>query len=90
MNSTAYLANEENYTLFTFGDTRLKFIGPYSLEKYEKVVSWDNGYLVVMAKYAHNKETEEEYIDLIPILEDLCMDSEKFLKPIKSVEVKYA
>lgn len=90
MNSTAYLANERNYTLFTFGDTRLKFIGPYSLEKYEKVVSWDNGYLVVMTKYAHNKEAEEEYIDLIPILEDLCMDSEKFLKPIKSVEVKYA
>ena len=50
MSSTAYLANERNYTLFTFGDTRLKFIGPYSLEKYEKVVSWDNGYLVVMAK----------------------------------------
>lgn len=25
---------------------------------------WDNGYLVVMAKYKHNDKSEEEYIDV--------------------------
>lgn len=25
---------------------------------------WDNGYLVVMAKYKYNNKTEEEYVDV--------------------------
>lgn len=48
---------------------------------------WDNGYLVVMAKYKHNEKPEEEYIDLVPILQNLYFDVDKFLNPIKSVEV---
>lgn len=90
MNDTAYLSSEDNYTFFTFNDTRLKFIAPYSLQKYEKVITWDNGYIEVMTKYSHNKELEEEYIDLQPVLENLCMNPQEFLQPIKKVEVKYA
>ena len=89
MNHTAILSNEGCYTIFSFGDTRLKFIDPYSLEKYESVVKWDNGYLFVMAKYSHQKEAEEEYIDLIPVLEGLYMDKDKFLAPIKEVKIEY-
>jgi hypothetical protein len=85
---TAYLSSKGRYTIFRYGDTELKIIAPYSLERYEKVVEWDNGYLVVMAKYSHNKDLEEEYIDLIPVLKELYMD-EDFLKPIKNVEVQY-
>ena len=70
----AYLSNEGQYTVFSFGETRLKFIAPYSLERYESVVQWDKGYLVVMAKYAHNNDLEEEYIDLIPILRSPMYD----------------
>ena len=84
MDCKAYLSNEGQYT-----DTRLKFIAPYSLERYESVVEWDNGYLVVMAKYAHNKNAEEEYIDLLPILKNLHIKPEEFLRPIKSVEICY-
>jgi hypothetical protein len=51
------------------------------------VVKWDDGYLVVLAKYVHNAEPEEEYIDLKPILEDLYIDSASFIKPIKSVRI---
>lgn len=89
MDSKAYLSNEGQYTIFSFGSNRLKFIAPYSLERYESVVTWDNGYLVVMAKYVHNKTAEEEYIDLIPILKSLYIKPEDFLKPIKTVEVRY-
>lgn len=89
MNETAYLSSEGRYTIFSFEDVRLKFIAPYSLQKYEKIVEWDSGYIVVMTKYSHNQDLEEEYIDLIPILKNLCIDSEKFLKPIKKLEVKY-
>ena len=85
----AKLSNDSNYTLFSFENTRLKFIAPYSLQKYVSVVSWNNGYLVVMAKYAHNKEPEEEYIDLLPILKNLYIDPDTYLKPIKKVEVCY-
>ena len=44
----------------------------------------DNGYLIVMAKYSHR----EEYIDLIPTLENLYISSDVFLKPIKEVRVE--
>ena len=54
------------------------------------VVKWDDGYLVVMAKYSHNAEPEEEYIDLKPILKGLYIDSDSFLKPIKNVRIDYA
>ncbi|MEL3906352.1 MAG: hypothetical protein P1P65_04905 [Treponema sp.] len=87
---TAYLSNDGSYTLFFFNNTRLKFAAPYSLEKYEKVLRWDNGYLEVLAKYTHNSEPEEEYIDLVPILKNLYIDTEEFLPPIKKVKVRYA
>jgi hypothetical protein len=43
-----------------------------------------------MAKYSHNKEPEEEYIDIKPILEGLYIDPVSFLKPIKKVRIAYA
>ena len=45
--------------------------------------------LLVMTRYSHSQELIEEYIDLIPILKNLYMDSEAFLKPIKKVELSY-
>ena len=88
-NATAYLSNDGRYTIFSYGTETIRFIGPYSLERYESVETWDNGYIVVMTKYSHSKKPVEEYIDLIPVLKDLYIDSEKFLAPIKKVEVKY-
>ena len=82
--------SNSDLSIFSFGDSRLKFVVPYSLERYESVVKWDDGYLVVMAKYTHNKDAEEEYIDLRPILKNLYINPDEFLHPIKSVEVKYA
>ena len=32
----------------------------------------------------------EEYIDLVPILENLYYDVDKFLEPIKEVRIEYA
>ena len=43
-----------------------------------------------MAKYRHNAEPEEEYIDLKPILNGLYIDCDAFLKPIKNVRIAYA
>ena len=59
------------------------------LERYTKIVEWDHGYLVVMAKYKNIGEVEE-YIDLIPILDKLYYDVDKFLEPIKEVKIDYA
>lgn len=88
-NGEAYLSNTKNYTVFKYGDYVIRFLAPYSLERYTEVKDWDNGYLVVNAKYAHSDETEEEYIDLIPILNNLYFEPEQFLKPIKKVSVRY-
>ncbi len=85
----AILSSAGNFTAFSFGGDNIRFRAPYSLERYVSVVRWDDGYLVVLAKYRHNAEPEEEYIDLKPILDDLYIDSDSFLKPIKSVRVDY-
>jgi hypothetical protein len=64
----------------------IKFLTSKNLEKYTSIVEWDNGYLVVMSKN-YNQEECEDYIDLIPILRNLYMDEEEFLKDIKGVEI---
>ena len=89
MMNEAVLSNEKNYTKFQFGNHVIRFVAPYSLEYYTEVKEWDNGYIVVMAKYQHNAEPEEEYIDMIPVLRDLYIDASVFLKPIKEVRLVY-
>ena len=86
----AILSSADGFTAFSFGGYNIRFRAPYSLERYVDVVKWDDGYLVVLAKYSHNAEPEEEYIDLKPILEGLYIDSASFLKSIKSVRIAYA
>jgi hypothetical protein len=86
----AILSSADGFTAFSFGGYHIRFRAPYSLERYVDVVKWDDGYLVVLAKYSHNAEPEEEYIDLKPILDDLYIDSETFLKQIKKVSIAYA
>ena len=89
MNHTAILSSFDKYTTFSFGDKKLTFRTCNNLERYTKINLWDAGYIEVMAKYKHNKEEIEEYIDLIPVLEGLYMDKEKFLAPIKEVKIEY-
>lgn len=89
MMNTAYLSSNGAFTSFSFADVDIRFRTPKALERYTSVVEWDNGYLVVMAKYADLPETEE-YIDLVPILENLYFDPDKFLKPIQKVRIQYA
>lgn len=85
----AYLSNDKDYTIFRYLDYVIRFQSPYSLEKYIEIKEWDKGYLVVLAKYAHNDKPEEEYIDLMPILEKLYIDADEFVDKIKKVSVKY-
>lgn len=87
--TTAQLSNEGEFTSFTFGSQCIRFRTPSHLERYLNVKEWDNGYLVVTARYKGLPDTEE-YIDLLPILENLYIDPASFLKPIKEVEVCHA
>lgn len=89
MQNQAILSNRDGFTIFKFGKHTIRFRAPYSLEQYTAVKEWDNGYLVAMAKYAHNPQPEEEYIDLVPILENLYFDVATFLPQIKGVLVSY-
>lgn len=89
MGMDAILNSRDGYTVFRFGPHTLRFRAPYSLERYTRVKEWNRGYLVVDAKYKHNNEDEEEYIDLVPVLKDLYFDPEAFLAPIKGVKIEY-
>jgi len=84
----ATLSNKGNQTVFRYGDYEICFEAPYSLECYTEVRKWDNGYLVVMAKYKHNQKPEEEYIDLRQILQDRHYNVKEFLTAIKNVMIE--
>ncbi len=88
MQSHATLRSHEEYTIFEYNGQVIRFMTSPRLERYTKVIEWDHGYLVVMAKY-QNLDEKEEYIDLIPILENLYYDVEEFLKPIEKVRIDY-
>ena len=86
---TAVLSSFDKYTTFTYGDKTLTFRTCNGLERYLEILTWDHGYIEVLAKYKHQDEEVEEYIDLEPVLEGLYMDKEAFLKPIKKVRIEY-
>lgn len=82
----AILSNQGNMTSFRYGNCNIRFRTPSILKKYTEIKEWDNGYLVVMADYEGIGITEE-YIDLIPILNNLYIDPTTFLKDIDSVKI---
>lgn len=88
MSHTALLSNDKNFTSFEYNGHNIRFKTSPRLERYTEIKEWDHGYLVVMAQYEGNNEPEEEYIDLIPILENLYFDANEFLKPIEKVRIK--
>lgn len=89
MQNTAILSSYDHYSTFSFGGRTLTFRTCDGLERYTKVMLWDNGYLEVMAKYRQQEQEIEEYIDLEPVLDGLYMDKAAFLGPIKGVEISY-
>ena len=89
LSSEALLSNQGDMTSFRYGNSNnIRFRAPKRLKRYVDVKEWDNGYIVVMADYEGLGETEE-YIDLLPILKNLYINPETFLKPIKSVKIDY-
>ena len=85
-NTQAILSNKHEMTSFKYGDYNIRFRSPNILKKYTEVKKWDNGYLVVMADYEGMGPTEEN-IDLIPILQNLYITPDTFLKNIKTVKI---
>lgn len=88
MTNEAILSSDREFTSFKFNGHNIRFKTSPRLERYTQIKEWDNGYIVVMAEYEGHEE-EEEYIDLIPILENLYFDAEKFLRPIQKVRIEY-
>lgn len=89
MDTCAILRSNNEYTIFEFGGHIIRFATSSKLERYTRIVEWNQGYIVVMAKYKSLNEIEE-YIDLVPILQDLYYDVDAFLSPIKEVKIEYA
>lgn len=85
----AILKSDGQYTIFIFKNQVIRFMTSSKLERYTEVKEWDKGYLIVMAKYKNLNEIEE-YIDLVPILQNLYYDVGEFLAPIKEVRIDYA
>lgn len=87
LDGEAILSSSGEYTSFSYDGRNIRFMTSPALEKYVEVKTWDNGYIVVTARY--NGVDEEEYIDLVPILKNLYIDADEFLKSIKKVSVQY-
>ena len=82
----AVLSNQGDMTSFRYADYNIRFRTPSILKKYVDVKSWDGGYIVVMADYEGMGITEE-YIDLVPILKNLYIKPETFLKNKKKEKI---
>lgn len=89
MQSEAILSNDRQFTSFSFNDQTIRFVTSSKLERYTRIVEWDHGYIVVMAVYNGLGEVEE-YIDLVPILENLYIEPDAFLDPIQKVRIAYS
>lgn len=89
MDGCAILNSSGDFTSFSFNGRNIRFRTSPTLERYTDIVEWDHGYLVVIAKYK-DRPAEEEYIDLVPILNNLYIDADSFLRPIQKVSVQYA
>ncbi len=87
---TAILGNSADMTWFSYAGRVIRFRTSKHLQCYTKIVEWDNGYIVVMARYDNSPVEEEEYIDLIPILQNLYMEPEEFLCDIEGVCLNHA
>lgn len=88
MEGIATLSHHGEFTSFEYGGENIRFRTSASLRRYTEVKQWDNGYIVVMADYEILGEVEE-YIDLQPILENLYIEPDDFLKNVKTVKVNY-
>lgn len=51
MEDTAMLSSFDKYTTFSYGGKTLTFCICSELERYVRVLTWDDGYLEVLAKY---------------------------------------
>lgn len=86
----ATLSNKGEWTTFSYGGYDFRFRTSKKMVKYVQIKEWDAacGYIVVDC--LHEKlGVVEDYIDLLPMFEHLYFDAEKFLRPIKRVEIKY-
>lgn len=82
----AVLSSRDDMTSFRYGDYNIRFRTPSALKEYTEIKEWDKGYLVVMADY-DGIGVIEEYIDLLPVLKNLFIDPESFLKNIQTVKI---
>jgi len=87
--SHATLSSSGSFTIFKFGPHTIRFRTSPRLVRYTSVKEWDKGYLVVDAQYSNLPHVEEEYIDLVPILNNLYFDAERELAPIEKVSIYY-
>lgn len=91
--TTAYLSNEGDITVFAFRGRVLRLQTPLVLEYYAAVKEWEplpTGYLLTLVKYRNRPAPIEESFELSFELADLGDRPEeirRFLAPIERVEI---
>ena len=79
--------NEKKYSVFQFGDIRIKFYTSPYLQKYCKINKWsDEGYIEYEGAFSTTKEIIKDTIDLKTIAKRLHL-SDNVFKGIKGVQL---
>lgn len=81
---TAILMCSQGVTTFACTNGIIRFASAKSVKHILRVKEWDDGYIVVDVVA---DKPREDYIDIVPSLEELYIDPKKFLCEIKKVEV---
>ena len=78
---------KENTLFLELANIHLNLEHLKELVKYVSVKEWDDGYIVVDC--LHDKlGIVEDYIDLIPMMENLFLDAKEILSPVRKVEIE--
>ena len=81
-----YAEQASGATFVRYGDTCIRFKGPYSLKRFLEVKTYEDGYMVVTCEIDTLDGPQEDYIDMEYIAERLYMDA-SFLKETTRVEI---
>ena len=52
LKNSAFLSNLGNYSIFQFREDTIRFMTSSRLEKYQKIVEWDNGRIYRLSSHS--------------------------------------
>lgn len=81
-----YLSNEGRQVYIDIGDIHIQYCGPKSLICFLNINSFEEGVIYVETKFKYG--IEEDYIDVLDLLQEYKYNPESYLPLINRLEIR--